>query len=186
MEWYFVLTIVIGVILFILFCPLCFKFRFYVNILQNLGAVSTTVFGITLKAFQFELTKKGYNIFNKQKISQKKFNLRKIIFAQKLCLVLFAYIKISKIFLNTEFGYKRNAMVSSLANGSFITLLNDFLFFLHTKKESATMFCAYDVDFERDSFKILGYSSIILTPISVIFSIIAVLIISIKEQKNGK
>ncbi len=171
MEWYFVVLIVLSLIVFVLIFPLFIQLRFYVNVLENLGAISITLLWIfPIMNFRFNLKRDAIHIITKK---QKEKDIQ--LFSVKSYLMLqffknlFLKLKIFEIYLFSYFGKKNDAMTTAMLNGYIVSLMHILFVLIHNKKGDYISNIVCDKDFEKSEFKFSFFSSIFILPTSILF-----------------
>lgn len=185
MEYYFWLLIIFSVLLFLLFFPLFVQVRFYINVLQNIGAFSISLFGfIHVFVTQFKLAQKGVVLFSKNKQKDINFDLGKISFIKGLIFAFYKKIKIFNISVFSEFGYKNNAAITANINGIFLILIHLFFSFIHNTKRNVLSFYDNDKRFKQDKFCFCGCVSLFFVPLDILLSFLYAKQKSSKKEKK--
>lgn len=181
MEWYFVFLIVLLAVLFILFLPLCFQLRIYLNALQNLGAISISLFGIfTLASFQIQLKKDAVKILkHKKKNNEKemKYFDASSIFISLLMKNLFHSIKIKELSLFFSIGQKNDAFHTAYFSGLWQAIIHSCLQILKTVKGNFESNVGTESDNDENKLKFAGYLNLLIFPIQILYC----LILSLKQ-----
>ncbi len=187
MEWYFVVLIVLSVIVFVLIFPLFIQLRFYVNVLENLGAVSVTLLWIfPIMNFRFNLKRDVIHIVTKK---QKEKDIQ--IFSVKSYLILqffknlFLKLKIFEIYFFSYFGKKNDAMTTAMLNGYIVSLTHMLFVLIQNKKGEYISNIVCDKDFEKSELKFSFYSSIFILPISILFCFLQTLC-KVNKKRRAK
>ena len=185
MELYYVFLIIFLCLIILLFFPLFFQFRFYINVIKNLGVISLSFLFIPIISFQFRIKPKFITIFKKKTekdvfIDFKNFGVILLFYN-----LVFKKLKIFKSFVFGEIGIKNDAFKSAILSGVSITLFNSFLSFLHNNKKSNAQYVC-KTKFDENQFKFSGYVSFLIFPIYVYMFLIKIVIQKIKKgAKNG-
>lgn len=179
MHWCFVLAICLGAVLFLMFFPLFFRVKIFVDVLQNFASIKIFLFGVKLKSFDCKVIEKGVEITCKNVVKQKFFDLKKMKFFNTFFVAMLKQTKIFMLNIFLNFGNKNNAKTTALAIGSFLIFMNFFANFLHTKKQ--TMFC-FDANacFNQNSFKFFGEVRLCF----LMFGVLTSFLLAKKKEKN--
>ena len=184
MEWYFILLVIIGIILLLLLFPMLFQFRFYINILNNFGAISICLFFIPIYSFQFKLKPKSINIFRRKKEKEVDFSFKNLNFLFLFFKNLFLLTKFFKLNYYASFSNQKNPMQTSLVCGIINLLFLFFDSFLNNCKKVNTKY-AIEHDFKETKIKCFGYVSLFFMPIFFVISYIKTLTF-LKGDENGR
>lgn len=186
MEWYFILLIVVLILALILFFPLFLQMRFYVNILENFGAMSVTLLRIIpIYTIQFEIRKNAINIITqKEEEKEVEFFSENTFFFLVFLRNLLQKLTLLEVSLFCLVGRKNNAMETAMLNGTLINIVHILFAIIHTKKGDFLSHFVCDVDYEDNALKFSGYHSIFIFPVTVIWCLIkAKFMVANKELK---
>ena len=170
MQWYYILLIIVLILLFVSLLPLFVQLRFYINALENLGAVTLLIMFIPVSTMQFSLTKKSIKIMKKKKESEIDYKSLKALFLMHFFLAVFNRIKIVEIYLRTYLGLKNNAMTTAMINGVMITLVHVLNISLFNKKGAFTSNYVCDKSFQENQCQFSGYLYFFILPINILFA----------------
>lgn len=187
MDWYFVVLIVVGVVLFFLLFPLFIQVRFYVNALKNLSAVNVTLLWIIpLFSVRLKLSKDAIKIITKnRKEKEIKFISPKAVLMFEISKNILQKLKIFQIYLFFYVGKKDDAMATAMLSGYLITLIHLFFVFIHNTKGDIVSNFVCDKDFENSKLKSSGYTSIFILPLTILVCILKS-VIKLKQQQKVK
>ena len=170
MQWYYILLIIVLILLFISLLPLFVQLRFYINALENLGAVTLLIMFIPVSTMQFSLTKKSIKIMKKKKESEIDYKSIKALFLMHFFLAVFNRIKIVEIYLRTYLGLKNSAMTTAMINGVMITLVHVLNISLFNKKGAFISNYVCDKSFQENQCQFSGYLYFFILPINILFA----------------
>ena len=137
MEWYWILSIVLGSIVMLTLIPFWIQMRLYVNIEYNIAAVSISVFGVSVVCFQAELNELGIKIMrNKGKDKEIKFSAidDSAIMLQQMLHKSMRMISVQKLELYYDVGKQGDAYKTSMYGGVVNTITNIMIAWLYTKR----------------------------------------------------
>lgn len=187
MNWQIICLIVVAIIFLIIFFPLFLQLRFYVNLLENLGAVSISLFGIVpLFAFRFNIQKDALRIISKkQKEKDLKFFAPNAYFVMKFLKLVLQKLLIFEITLFAGCGKKQDAMTLAMLSGVLISAVHILFAILSTQKNFEASFVC-DKNFENDELKFSGFVSIFILPFTILICLMKALKISQKRERKWK
>lgn len=185
MEWYFILIMVVGIVLIFVLFPMFIQFRFYINILNNFGAVSICLFFVPIYSFQFKLKPKSVNIFRRKKEREVDFSFKNIDFLVVFLKNIFVLTSFFKINYYACFSNRKNPMQTALFCGIINLLFLFFDCFLNNCKKVNTKY-AIEHDFKETKIKCFGYVSLFFMPIYFLISYIKAFIIIFKRRQKWK
>jgi len=174
MEWYFIVLIITLILALILFFPLFLQMRFYVNVLENLGAMSITLLWfIPIYTMQFEITKNAIKIITtKEEEKEVEIFSEDAVFFLVFMKNLLQKLTLLEVSLFCLVGKKNNAMETALLNGTLINIVHILFAIIHTKKGEFLSHFVCDVDYQDNALKFSGYHSIFIFPITIIWCLI--------------
>ena len=182
MQWYIIVILVLFVLLFLSILPLCFNARTYINLRENLGAVSLNLFGLPILCFQFKLNKTAITII-KRKGKDKDIPLsiidKDVIFAEYFIKSIFSFVYIRQVSLFFMIGKDNDAFLPAMAGGFFNSFVSALLAFLYTKKSLFPAFVGLETASNKNELKFAA-------EIRVIFSLMIILIGYIRAKNLTK
>lgn len=155
--------------------PFWIQMRLYINIEQNIGAVSISVFGIKLVCFQVELSELGIKIIRSKKEDKEiKFSVidESAIFLEQMIHKSLRMISIIKMEMYYDVGKENDAFHSSMRGGVILGLSNMALSWLYTKRGIFPAYIGVDESTAEDKLTISMYISVVVMPLVIIYAYI--------------
>ncbi|MBR7091501.1 MAG: hypothetical protein IKC79_03535 [Clostridia bacterium] len=183
MEWYWILSIVLGSIVVLTLIPFWIQMRLYVNIEYNIAAVSISVFGVSVVCFQAELNELGIKIMrNKGKDKEIKFSAidESAIMLQQMLHKSMRMISVQKLELYYDVGKQGDAYKTSMYGGVVNTITNIMIAWLYTKRGIFPAYIGIDENTKEDKMAVSMYLSVVVMPIVII---LAFVLAKIKTKK---
>ncbi len=174
MNWILVCFLIVIILIFILFVPLFFQFRFYVNVVKNIGTISVTLFGfLVITSFQAELGKDAINILTKNNNKEKQIKYLDIqnLLSFKIVSQIFKRLNIYEMSLFFLAGKNKDAFTPVILGGIFLSFVHSLLAVLQTKKGNFDTYVGTTVDCDDDDIKLSGYLSLSITIFQIIVSV---------------
>ena len=186
MEWYWILSIVLGGILLIMILPIWIQLRMYINIECNIGVFGVSIFGINVMCFQAELSELGIKIMRTKK-DDKEIKLsvvdENVIFIKNMLHKTLRMISINKLQMYYDVGKENDTFNTSMRGGSVVVLSNIILSWLYTKRGIFPAEIYTDEDIKEDKLTMAGYMSIVVMPLVIVY---AYILAKIKTKKVVK
>lgn len=187
MNWLIFCLVVVGIII-VLFFPLFFQARFYVNAFCNMATVSITIFGIfVLTSFQVELRKNALNVLSPKKENNEKqilFSDIKNTFSYIFFKQFFSKMKINEISIFGAVGKKQDAFFPCMVSGVFLGFLNSFLAIMQTKKGNFNVYVGTTVDCDENVLKVSGFLSLKISFIGILLCLISAVVLKLKTRRK--
>ena len=175
MEWYWIVSIVLGGILLIMILPIWIQLRMYINVEYNIGAIAISVFGIKVICFQAELSELGIKIMRSKKDDKEiKFSVvdESVIFIKNMLHKTLRMISINRLEMYYDVGKQNDAFKTSMRAGSVIVLSNIILSWLYTKRGIFPASINTEEDVKEDKLTMSAYTSIVVMPLTIVYAYI--------------
>ena len=172
MEWYWIVSIVLGGVFLLMLIPFWIQLRMYINIEYNIGAMSISVFGIKVLCFQAELSELGIKIMRSKKEDKEiKFSVvdENAIFLKNMVHRSMRMISIMKLEMYYDVGKENDAFKTSMRAGSVVALSNIILSWLYTKRGVFNASINTEENVKEDKLTIAVYTSIVVMPIVILY-----------------
>ena len=138
-----VLKIIIAVLLFLLFVPLRVNFLFYINLLQNRGAIAVQVWRLSITQGKFKIAD-GQVTTTNQRNKATTFDLslddKSVIFLDAFTKALIKKITLDKTYIGIEIGKKDDAMATAMILGSVLMFVDIVFAQIFTRKSGSVHF----------------------------------------------
>lgn len=136
-----VVKIIIAVLIFLLFAPLRINYIFYINLLQNRGAMAICIFFKNVIQYKFKISG-GQVTTTNQRNKAKTFDLslddKSVIFLNAFTQSLIKTITLDDTYIGFEIGKKDDAMATSIISGTAL-MFTDLIFAqVFTRKSGST------------------------------------------------
>ena len=186
MELYYIFLIIFLCLTILLFFPLFFQFRFYINVIKNYGVISVNfLFFIPIICFGFKIKPQIITVFKKKKEKDILINFKSYKTVLLFYNNVFKKLRIFKSFIFSEIGIKNDAYKSAMLSGVSIAVFNSFLCFLHNNKKSNAQYVC-ETKFNENQFKFSGYMSFLIFPFYIYGFLIKLIFQKIKKgAENG-